>query len=319
MVVVGTPTRSDWLAWRREGIGSSDAAAIAGVDPWRGAMSVYLDKIGELELDSDKPEYMRWGSLLEPAMAEEFERRMGLYIRARQANVEHGERRWQRATVDGLVSDAPHNTATMHADYLGIYEAKTSAGFKDAQWAEGVPDHYRVQVQHQLAVTGFDHAWLAVLHGGNRFTIHEVDRDEKVVELLNRIEGVFWRENVLGRRPPDVDGMESSTEAIKEAFRRVELGKVVDLGEEGPTLLDNLRYARESVTAAEKQLNRAQQAVMLQLGEAEGGAIEGRVAVTWRQHSRTSIDLDALRNQEPALAQKFEKTSTYRQLRLKGE
>lgn len=317
MVVVGTPTRPEWLAWRRGGIGSSDAAPIAGVDPWRGAMSVYLDKIGELELDTDKPEYMRWGNLLEPAMAEEFQERTGLTVVCQQTNVEHGQRRWQRATLDGLVTDSDLWTEQMVP--LGVYEAKTSAGFKDASWAEGVPDHYRVQVQHQLAVTGLERAWLVVLHGGNRLTITEVERDEKLIELLNRIEGAFWHENVGKRQPPDTDGLESSTDAIREAFRRVDVGKVVDLGEDGATLLDNLRYAKESVSAAERQLERAKQAVMMRLGQAEGGSIGGRLEVTWKEHTRRGIDVDLLRNQEPLLAQRFEKTTSYRQLLLKGE
>jgi putative phage-type endonuclease len=322
--------RADWLRWRREGIGSSDAAAIAGLDPWRGPMSVYLDKVGELDLDDQdgKHEYQRWGQLLEPAMVDEFQNRTDLYVTRRQAALVHPEHAWMRATVDGIVVEtrtveAFKRGVDVDADPehqpLGLYEAKTSAEFKSGDWKQGVPENYRLQVQHQLGVTGLDHAWVAVLHGGNRFMIYELEREQRVIDLLVRIEGTFWRENVLARRPPDVDGRESSTDAIREAFRRVEVGKVLELGPQGATLLDNLRFAKEAVAAAERQEHQAQQALMLALGDAEAGSIEGRLAVTWKQHKRTSIDVETLRNQEPDVARRFEQTTSYRQLRLQKE
>ena len=40
--LVGTKylSREDWLKWRKNGLGGSDAGAIAGVNPWRSAMEL---------------------------------------------------------------------------------------------------------------------------------------------------------------------------------------------------------------------------------------------------------------------------------------
>ena len=40
-------SRADWLKARRQGIGGSEAAAVCGVNPYRSALSVYMDQIGE--------------------------------------------------------------------------------------------------------------------------------------------------------------------------------------------------------------------------------------------------------------------------------
>ena len=43
-----TLTHDEWLALRRTGIGGSDAGAIMGVSPYKGAFSVWADKMGKL-------------------------------------------------------------------------------------------------------------------------------------------------------------------------------------------------------------------------------------------------------------------------------
>ena len=46
-----TPTdglsREEWLAFRRKGIGGSDAAAVLGISPFRTGVDLYYDKLGQ--------------------------------------------------------------------------------------------------------------------------------------------------------------------------------------------------------------------------------------------------------------------------------
>ena len=53
-VNVSNLSRAEWLEERRKGIGGSDAAAVAGLNPWRSAAAVYLDKVGEVEPENKK-------------------------------------------------------------------------------------------------------------------------------------------------------------------------------------------------------------------------------------------------------------------------
>ena len=52
-------SRDEWLAYRRYGIGGSDAAAILGISPWRTARDLYYDKLGIAEVsENEDAEYV---------------------------------------------------------------------------------------------------------------------------------------------------------------------------------------------------------------------------------------------------------------------
>ena len=97
------PAEADWLAWRRGGLGASDAAAVLGLDPWRGPIEVWLDKTGQLPATSS--EAMELGHALEPVIADRFTDRTSLHVYQRQTGWTHSLYPWMRATVDGVASD----------------------------------------------------------------------------------------------------------------------------------------------------------------------------------------------------------------------
>lgn len=323
MIAASTIGRAAWLAWRRQGIGASDAAAIANVDPYRGPMTVWLDKTGRLGEDDEDPEYRQWGNLLEPAIADQFMTRTGLYLPARALMVEHPTLPWMRATVDAVVSevepgDIEPGQLVPGATLAGVLEIKTVAGFKGRDWADGeVPEHFQLQVQHQLAVTGLEHAWLAVLFGGQHMDIRELDRDDDLIASLIDLEESFWNRHVLGDLPPASDGMESTTAALRSAYADAG-GPSVDLPAEVEALFEQRAIAKEAGKAADKSCAEAEQALMALLGDAEVGLLGGQPRVTWKRYERASVDLDALRAKHPDVAAQLTVKSGYRVLRLVG-
>ena len=72
-VIVSTKdmSREDWLKARQMGIGGSDASAVAGLNPWKSAMQVYIDKKVEnpKEIHSFR---MELGNKLEQTVADIF-------------------------------------------------------------------------------------------------------------------------------------------------------------------------------------------------------------------------------------------------------
>lgn len=56
--------KKEWLKYRKQGIGGSDAGAICGLNPYRSAMQVYQDKTSDKIEDNDN-EAMRQGRELE--------------------------------------------------------------------------------------------------------------------------------------------------------------------------------------------------------------------------------------------------------------
>jgi len=303
----------EWHAWRQKGIGASDAAAIAGLDPWKGPLSIWLSKTGRLRED-DEVEHRLWGNLLEPAIAEEFEKRMDLVVSGRGSWREHRELSWMRATLDGFVHE---RSAGEDDEGLGVLEIKTVAGFKGREWADQVPEQYQLQVAHQLAVSGLQHAWLAVLFGGQRLEIYELERDDELIASLIGLEEAFWTKHVLADVPPASEGYATTTEDLRRAFAAAG-GPAVDLPPDVEALIEQRAVAKEEVRAAERSCAQVEQVLMTMLGDSEVGLLGGRPRITWKRFERLSIDVAALRKQEPQLAQRFAVKSPYRRFSVVG-
>src|ERR1700694_325468 len=319
LAVAQLDDRQAWLEWRRAGIGSSDAPAIANLDPYRGPLAVWLEKSGKIALDREESEYQRWGRLLEDAICKEFETRTGLFVPpgTRQLAIEHADKAWFRATVDGFVHDEPQPRSFA----LGVLEVKTVAGFKSDAWTvtsenpNGVPDHFRVQVLHQLGVTDTRHAWIAVLFGGQRLEIRELERDDDELAALLDLAGAFWARGLSGI-PPAGDGTAGSTEALRAAYAGG--GEAISLPVEAGPILIEREQAKAEEKAASARAAAAEQSVMSMLGDAEIGLYDGRRRVTWKSSKRSGIDLDALREKHPDIARQLATSTSLRTLRFVG-
>ena len=73
---------SDWLEYRRRGIGGSDAASILGVSPFRTARDLYYDKLKIVTYEDSEDNWVqkKMGHLLEDLVAEIFHVRTGYHI-----------------------------------------------------------------------------------------------------------------------------------------------------------------------------------------------------------------------------------------------
>ena len=198
--------REDWLAVRKQGIGSSDAAAAVGLNPYRSQLELWLEKTGRDgnlpkidPQDEESPAY--WGNLLEPIVAAHYTKRTGNRVRRINAVLQHPdpERAWMLANIDREVTGASD---------VQILECKTAGINGSRLWKEGVPEYVQLQVQHQLAVTGKAAADVAVLLGGQHLEIHRIERDEALIVRLVQLEQQFW-DYVVTDTPPPAAGSSS--------------------------------------------------------------------------------------------------------------
>ena len=175
--------REDWLAVRKQGIGSSDAGAAVGLNPYKSQLELWLEKTDRDTTlpkadphDEESPMY--WGNVLEPVVAWHYSKRTKNRVRRINAVLQHPdpELPWMLANIDREV---------IGADDVQILECKT-AGINGARlWKEGVPEYVQLQVMHQLAVTGKQAADVAVLLGGQTLEIHRIERDELSISIQN--------------------------------------------------------------------------------------------------------------------------------------
>lgn len=297
-------SRSEWLQHRRKGIGGSDAAAVAGLNPWKSPIAVWLEKTGQVEPE-EPGEAAYWGTVLEDIVAQEFAKRTGFKVRRRNAILQHQEYPWMIANVDRLVV----------GDNAGL-ECKTTNAFKAKEWEQDeVPAQYLIQVQHYMAVTGYSAWWLAVLIGGNTFIYKKIERDNELIQQLIEIEKDFWENHVLAGVPPEMDGSTASTELLKHMYPEGR-PNTIDLPSEAGELIEALDFLNEELKALEERKAECENRLKAMLGENEMGRFGERL-VTWKNIASNRFDSKTFAKDYPDLYKKYLKTSQFRRFAVK--
>ena len=308
--LVGTKQlpREDWLAVRKQGIGSSDAAAAVGLNPYKSQLELWLEKTGrdtslaKLDpLDEESPAY--WGNILEPIVATHYTRRTGHRVRRINAVLQHPDPKlpWMLANIDREV---------IGADDVQILECKT-AGINGARlWKEGVPEYVQLQVMHQLAVTGKQAADVAVLLGGQHLEIHRIERDESMIARLVDLERLFW-DYVVSDTPPPADGTASAEAALRCLYPE-DNGQTLDFSQHtelASTYLE-LKAIRQSISQQETREAQLKQVLQQAMGAATRAEFtEGYIS--WKK-SKDSIGLDVeqMLKDKPYLQARYPKIKT---------
>ena len=297
--------REEWLEHRRQGIGGSDAAAILGLNPWKTAMDVWLEKTGEFAEDEEPDnEKMYWGNVLEDVVAREFMARTGLKVRRRNAILKHKDRPFMIANVDRLV-----------IGHKAGLECKTAGQYSAEDWEMGVPEYYQAQVQHYMAVTGYPVWYVAVLIGGQEFRYYKLTRDEQFIHELIQAETEFWK-LVETRTPLSLDGSKASTELVKRMYPEAEQGNEIDLPFEAFELIQQYEQACEEEKQIQLKKDEAANKLKNMLGAAEKGTIHGRTVI-WQNVTSKRLDSKALQKEHPEIYERFVRESTYRRFSIK--
>jgi len=293
--------REQWLEIRQGGIGSSDAAAALGLNPYQSRLELWMQKTGRGHLlspidpqDDQTPLY--WGTLLEPIVAAHYTRRTGHRVRRINAVLQHPVHPWMRANIDREVMGAPD---------VQLLECKT-AGIQGARlWRDGVPEYVQLQVQHQLAVTGKQAADVAVLLGGQELEIHRIDRDEELIVQLITLEREFWGYVERDQEPP-VDGSESADQALRALYPQ-DAGRTLDLRQDlvmGAVFSDlvAVRQVLEVQTALQEQLK---QAIQQRMGDASRALFDGGEVSFKRSKDSSGLDIATLQKKEPGTVKAY--------------
>lgn len=201
-------SETDWLIQRREAIGASECAAILGLDKYTTPYSVWLDKTGQIPLSSGISEAAEWGHILEPVIRDQAAARLGYEVTT-IGGLESRSRPWQRASLDAVL--------LIPGDGPIPLEVKSTSMYLAEEWADDqTPDRAECQVQHQLAVCGAPYGYVAGLIGGQRLVIRRVDRDQELIDHINREQELFW-DCVTSRTTPPVTSRESLSDIITAA------------------------------------------------------------------------------------------------------
>ena len=296
-------TKEEWLKYRTQGIGGSDVSVIAGINPFKSAYVLWLEKTGQIELEETENNYTHFGTLLEPIIRKEFTMRTGFKVRQKHMLLQSEKYPFMYANLDGVINEDGE---------MAIFEAKTASEYKLEVWENEVPAPYILQIQHYMAVTGAKKTYIAALVGGNKFYWHEVKRDDEMIEKIIAMEKYFWEVYVLGGMEPVPDGSESTTKYFNDKFKNSN-GETIELPEEVISVCDEYERISEQIKALESEKNAMGNKIKGYMKEAEIGVVGDR-RILWQSISKSSIDTKRLKAEKPDIYADYLQQSRYRRL-----
>lgn len=297
----------DWLEYRRKGIGGSDASVVCGISRYKSPVELWLDKTGQLS-NQEAGEAAYWGTQLEALVRAEFTKRTGIEVTEKKVLLQSEEYPFMLANLDGVCE---------HPDYGPcIFEAKTASAYKAGEWDDAIPDEYQFQIQHYMAVTGYQGAYIAALIGGNTFKWKFVKRDEELIAMLIELEAAFW-EHVQNGNPPALDGSDASAKFLSQRFPKSTPMSQIILPKDAAALIRQYDAACEQLEAVTEQKQEAENRLKEMLGENEVGTVGERI-VTWKTVTQERLDSSTLKAEHPVLYKKYTSKTSYRRFSIKA-
>ena len=287
--------QEEWLRVRKSYITGTDAGAVCGMNPYKSAMQVYLDKVNP-EIEMVDNEAMRLGRDLEDYVAERFMEATGKRVRKSNAMYINDAYPFMMANVDRLVV----------GERAGL-ECKTASPYTADRWKDGnIPEWYYLQCQHYIKVLETDGWYLAVLIFGKGFQYTYIPRDEQMLSDLVTIEKDFW-ENLLkaGMMPPP-DGSKGADELIQKYFHR-KAGAVIRM-----TGMDGQIARRNELAGLIKKMQAEQKAIEQELKiylgkeQAQTG-VSDQYRVTWSEYETRRVDGERLKKEQPEIYEDYSK------------
>jgi putative phage-type endonuclease len=178
----------DWHLWRSNGIGSSDASIIVGVNPYQSRDVLLYTKAMRAPVIRESAA-IKHGQFLERYIREFLNTKYDLNLRP--LFCVHDQYNFLLASVDGI--DTNNKV---------LVEIKAPT-----QPYHGIPIYYLVQVYHQLMVTGYEKA-LFVVYCRNSIDIREIHRNETAIQYIMDKEIEFWNEVIQLRQKLGIESNE---------------------------------------------------------------------------------------------------------------
>lgn len=262
------PRSPAWHADRRLTFGASEAPILTGDAPWGDVLTLFAVKSGIIDPPDIENDRTRWGLRLEAVVAEWFTETYGLRLRRDNTRPRHPDYPWMATSLDRRVIGEN-----------ALVEIKT-ARFPTDEWGQPdtaeVPAHVLVQCQHEMACTGTQLCYVAVLFSGSDPRRYIVPRDEALIADLIELEGQFM-ECVRTGTPPDAI-IRRQRPVIPFREGEITADETLTLGIEG------LYHARQEIKALQADEKKASEAVKTLLGP-NTAARAGAYRATFKQNA----------------------------------
>jgi putative phage-type endonuclease len=197
----------EWLKFRINGIGGSDASAILGANPYKSNVELWEEKTG---LKPPKPvtckEAVDYGKKAEKHLRSLFALDFKDYSVIEKKDTVFVENGFMFASLDGLLEEK----ATGRRGILEIKTADIFQAMHKERWNEKIPQNYYIQVLHYMAVMKADFAVLKAQLKYETAGMPDIrikhfwfnrDDEEQSIKYLIEQETKFWEMVKAKKRP----------------------------------------------------------------------------------------------------------------------
>jgi putative phage-type endonuclease len=258
---------------RKRDVTSTESAALFGMSPYTTHFELWHAKKSGLAREFKTNERMKWGNRLEAAIAHGIAEEQGWEIRPLKEYMRDPDARIG-SSFDFVITNLPGGPVHLeikNVDYLAFRDG----WIEDDDGGIEAPEHIEMQVQHQMAVSGFKRAFIGAFIAGNRGVVIERERDEPVIAAIKAKVAEFWRTVDAGEEPAAV--MPGDAEAVIRLNQYAQPGKLVDASGDANIAALVLEYKRLSADEAKaKEDKEVVKADLLKaIGDAEKVLLEG--------------------------------------------
>jgi putative phage-type endonuclease len=248
----------EWRQARRKGISASDLPILMGV----GYSTPYQLWLSKKEPTEDRPtRQMEYGLHMEELICDwATEDMMADRVRLVNWHLKSNYNPFFTATIDA--------TAQMGKEIFPL-EIKTVVYTDGADWEEGIPALYNIQIQWQLYVTGCPKGFIACLPGGNasKLIVREVFADAALQAELVKRATAFLHNMQADIAPEVVEKDLNSLPEPKENFDYNPDDDFCKLVEEMAVLQAEIKESTSGVSALEKKVKDLKAKMAAKMGE----------------------------------------------------
>lgn len=261
------------IANRKLGVGASEAGIVMGLNANISPYQLWRIKTGRDNPKdlSDVPQ-VYWGSLHEEPIAQHYAHIMGVKVRRVTNTLFHKEHPFMLCHLDRKIEGMSK-----------VLECKFAMFARD-EWGESgsdvVPLSYIVQVQYQLAVTGYQEADLAVLIGGWDFRVYHFKRDEELIAKITEEVSHFWK-CVETDTAPALRDRDDAALAYPQSNNNLK-----DAEPDVLKTIEEFRAVRAKVKELDQIKEKLSNELTLYIRDAEGIKCQDEVLATWKPTTR---------------------------------
>lgn len=297
---------------RKTHIGSSDAASLFGLDPFRpaGPLDLYIEKTMDIIEDGDDvQEAMEIGNEVELPLVKWAGKKVGspVITDPDALNKECKDHPLFASNIDALLQYLPK---------AGVEGKSTSLS---EQWGkpgtDEVPDRVILQCNVHAMCHDLDEVYVPVLIGkfGLKRELYRVPRSDAIIRAIIEKGEEFWAKHVIPRIPPEAT-VAPNIETLKN-IRRIPStwANPCDMN-----IIEAWEAAKKTRLDAEKQEKEFLAKILFALGEAEGMVLpDGRELTYFMQNGADAINREELASKYPEIYQEVSRKTQFRVARIR--